>query len=163
MNKKKSFTFTYEGVDHDAYSIGDQTVPNLKDVITVHALPLTEDNEVVVVNVRSRGIDMMGGHVEPDETSALETLYREIDEEAQLTIKNPVLLDVLEIKSELINENDRKYIILYTARIDKMNDFIPNDEISERLTLEIDQFADMYFGNASTYIKNLYRLALRKF
>jgi 8-oxo-dGTP pyrophosphatase MutT (NUDIX family) len=163
MNKEKVFTFIYRGVAHDAYSIGDSFLPDLKDIISVHALPLTDDNKIVVVNVRSRGIDMMGGHVEPNETSALETLNREVDEEAQLTIKDCVLVDVLEIRSELIKENDRKYIVLYTAHIDKINEFIANDEISERLTLSIDIFAEKYFGNAPEYIKTLYHLALQKF
>jgi len=163
MNNEKAFTFIYKGVNHDAYSIGDSFLPNLQDVISVHALPLTDDGKVVVVNVRSRGIDMMGGHVEPNETSVLETLNREIDEEAQMTVKDTFLVDVLEIKSDLIKENDRKYIVLYTAHVDRFNDFIVDDEISERLVLSIDTFAKEYFGNAPKYIKNLYEHAMQKF
>jgi len=163
MNREKAFTFVYKGVDHDAYSIGDSFLPDLNDIISVHALPLMDDKKVVVVNVRSRGIDIVGGHVEPNETSALETLNREIGEEAQMTIKDSVLVDVLEIRSELIKEKDRKYIVLYTAHADKFNEFIANEEISERLILSIDIFAEKYFANAPRYIKSLYEQALQKF
>ena len=164
MSENESvFTFVYKGVDHHAYSIGDSHLPDLKDIISVHALPITEDNKVIVVKVRSRGIDMMGGHVEPSETSVLETLNREVAEEAQLKIKDVCLIDVLEIKSELITECDRRYIILYTAHIDEIGEFTPNDEISERLIINHDEFANTYFGNAPTYINRLYSLALKKF
>lgn len=161
MSEQESFTFNYRNVEHTALSIGADRLPELNEIISVHALPFTPDGGVVVVNVRSRGVDMVGGHVEKGETSAIQTLTRELSEEAALTIRNPALLDVLEVSSSLIKPEDRRYIVIYSADIDKLGDFVASEEIEERLVLDADEFSEQYFAHAPSYIKHLFALAIK--
>ena len=161
QHKPFVFVFDYDNVPHTAISVGSKRLPDISEIISVHALPFTVDNKVVVVNVRSRGVDVAGGHIEETDATILDALTRELIEEAEMTIKNPRLLDVLEISSSLINEGDRKYIVIYSADIDRLGDFNPNDEISERLALSAEEFSERYFGKTPSYIKHLFASAMR--
>jgi len=155
---QQSFTFNYKNVLHTAISMGTTYLPKLTEIISVHALPRTSDSKYVVVNVRSRGIDMAGGHVEESDATLIDALSRELREEAEMTVKNYRLLDVLKVSSSLIAEDDRKYIVLYAAEVDTLNNFIPTDEISERLVLTEQEFAEQYFAGATQYIKHLFSI-----
>lgn len=156
--QRESFHFDYKRVEHTAVSIGVEYLPALDKIISVHALPFTAEGKLVVVNVRSRGVDMAGGHIEAEDPTVLDALARELTEEANMTIKNPRLLDVLEVSSVLIKEDDRKYIVIYTGDVEHLGVFSADDEISDRLILSEEEFAEQYFAKAPSYIKYLFRL-----
>jgi 8-oxo-dGTP diphosphatase len=117
------------------------------------------DSNVVVVDVRSRGVDLPGGHVEEHETSATQTLKRELIEEANVTVKDLELLDVLLVSSDLIGPNDKCYIVIFLANVDTLGEFTPNDEIGNRLILNVDEFSEQYFAHAPEYIRHLFTIA----
>lgn len=103
MNEtSESFVFNYKDIEHKAVSIGADRLPNIDEIISVHALPITPEGKTIVVNVRSRGVDMAGGHVEQDETSAIQTLVRELSEEASMTMKNPSFWMFLRLVQNLL-------------------------------------------------------------
>lgn len=160
--QRESFHFDYKNVEHTAISIGVEYVPGLDEIISVHALPFAAEDKVVVVNVRSRGVDMAGGHIEDEDPTVLDALARELTEEANMTIKNPRLLDVLEVSSALIKEDDRKYIVIYTSDVEHLGDIRTDDEISDRLILSEEEFAEQYFAKAPNYITYLFALAAKQ-
>lgn len=130
--KDKLVTFTH---------IGNGVLPNFNQVTSVAAIPFTKDGNLVVVNLRHRGLDLPGGHVEPFETSPEETMNREVMEEASMTIRDSALVDVVESNYF----DDRKsYMLLYAAYVDELKDFVQNDESSERIIISIEDFIQQY-------------------
>ena len=91
-------------------------------------MPFTKDGQLVVVNLRQRGLDLPGGHVEPYESTPWETMSREVMEEAYMTIEDPVLIDVIESD---YYENCSSYMLLYAAYVSELFEFQANNEASE--------------------------------
>lgn len=130
-DKGKRVTFMYLGV---------VPVPPFSQVTAVFAIPFTDDGKLVAVRLRHRGLDLPGGHVEPDETSPEQTMHREVMEEAYMTVHSPVLAEVIE--SDYFAEPS--YMLGFGAWVDELQDFVPNDETSERVTVTVDEFIDQY-------------------
>lgn len=74
-----------------------------------------------------------GGHPEANETF-LETLNREIMEEACLTIKDAKYLGAVEV----VENNDVYYQLRYTAKVENTLPFVKEWEISERLFVNFE-------------------------
>ncbi len=74
-----------------------------------------------------------GGHPETNETF-LETLNREIMEEACITIKEAKYLGAVEV----VENNDVYYQLRYTAKVKDEFPFVKEWEISERLFIDIE-------------------------
>jgi 8-oxo-dGTP diphosphatase len=142
-----SFNFNYFGTTYSARSLGKDTMPQFNEVISTHVVPMTHDGRIIAVNVVSRGVDAPGGHVEDNEHSPLETLTREVYEEAKITISQPVLIDVLEIKRTTSTTMNKKYTLIYAANVNQIETFTPTAEISERLILKPQEFIDHYFAD----------------
>jgi 8-oxo-dGTP pyrophosphatase MutT (NUDIX family) len=144
----KTFTFDYFGSIITATSLGTDSVPALRETLTSHCVPFTSDGKIVAVNIIGRGVDIPGGHIDENE-SAVEALRRESYEEAQITIGNPILIDVWKLSStnEELGLSEKPYILLYSAHVESMQDFMANNEVSERLIMEPDDFVATYFGD----------------
>lgn len=128
--KGKVVTFTHLGI---------KTVP-FEHVTSVSVIPFTKNGELVIVNLRHRGLDLPGGHVEPDEKMPEETARREVVEEACMTIRNLALVET--IQSDFFAEPS--YMLLYAAYVDDLQEFIPSREASERLVVAPDAFIERY-------------------
>lgn len=115
-------------------------MPDFKDVTSVSAIPFTSDGDIMAVRLRHRGIDLPGGHVEAAETTPEETMNREVMEEACMTIKNPVLAEVIE--SDFFDHPS--YMLLYGAYVDELYEFVPSTEASERVVLSQVSFLEQY-------------------
>lgn len=153
---EEAFTFNYFGHTINARSLGTETIPATSAVTSVHVAPVTPDGEVVTVNIKGRGFDIPGGHIDEGEDSPVTALNRELREEANITIFAPILIDVLRIQCDTLDLSDKPYMLLYAARVDQMNDFTANDEVSERVIMQPDEFINNYFGNkryCSQFIK----------
>lgn len=68
-------------------SLSEDTTPPIDSVSSVHAIIFHSSKIVVIQN--KRGLDIPGGHVEKNETLD-EALRREIKEEAELDVENPL-------------------------------------------------------------------------
>lgn len=63
---------------------------------SVHCFPLSENQEDILFTINPRGIDIIGGHVEPGET-AEEALIREAMEEASIDVRSFRLIGAIEV------------------------------------------------------------------
>lgn len=153
-----SFSFSYFDATYSAQSLGKDAVPHFDQVISAHVIPITDEGKVIAVNVISRGLDAPGGHVEENEHSPLETLTREIYEEAKITINSPILIDVLKISSNKSGLHEKKYMLIYTASVGQIETFVPTEEISERHIITPEEFIDQYFAD-KTYAEHIMKTA----
>lgn len=141
--KDKRVTFRHKGA---------ATTPAFKDVTSVSVIPFTASGDIVAVRLRHRGVDLPGGHVESDDRNPQETMNREVMEEAWMTVRDAILVEVIE--SDYFEQPS--YMLLYGAYVDELFDFVPSDEASERVEVSRDDFIERYeAGN-----KNLMKLAV---
>lgn len=90
-----------------------------------------EDNQLLIVR-NGDTWTIPGGHPEANETQ-LDTLNREIMEEACVTIKDVNYLGAVEVV-----EDEQYYQIRYTAKVDKVLDFNQQWETSERKFIDLE-------------------------
>lgn len=142
MAENSSYTALVKGKQVTFKHIGTTELPPFKFVTSVSVIPFTEDGDIVAVRLRHRGLDLPGGHVEPSETTPEQTMNREVMEEACITIKNPVLAEVIE--SDYFDHHS--YMLLYGASVDEMHPFnTPDDELSDgREIVNPDEFIRQY-------------------
>lgn len=142
-----TFSFTYFGSTIEAKSLGTDFLPALKQTLTAHCIPFTPDGNIVAINIIGRGIDIPGGHIEDGE-SAIDAMRRETQEEASITIAHPELVDVWHLTSTnaKLGLTERPYIVIYLADVMSIDNFQPNNEASERLMLEPNDFIKRYFA-----------------
>ena len=95
----------------------------------------------MVVNLHHRGLDLPGGHVEAYESTPEETMNREVMEEACMTVRAPILVDV--VSSDYFQDR-LSYMLFYAVYVDELKEFIPNDESSERLVIDRGDFLRQY-------------------
>jgi len=143
-----TFSFNYFGSPIEATSLGTTFIPDVLEVISSHCVPITIDGKIVAVHIVNRGIDIPGGHVDDKET-AIEAMRREVQEEAQLLVDSPVLIDVWQLTSvnTQLGLRQKPYLLVYAARVTLLDDFISTEEADERLILEPEDFIAKYFGD----------------
>lgn len=145
----ETFSFDYFGSTVNAKSLGADIIPPIQETLTSHCVPFTATGKIVAVHVIGRGIDIPGDHIDTDET-AIEAMQREAQEEAQITVINPILIDVWHLSSsnEKLGLTQKPYLLLYSVDVDSIDSFIPNNEVNERLLLDSDAFIASYFGDS---------------
>lgn len=127
MTENNSYTTLVKGKQVTFTHIGTK-LPDFRHVTSVSVIPFTKDGDIIAVRLRHRGLDLPGGHVEPDETAPEQTMNREAMEEACITLKNPVLAEVVE--SDYFDHPS--YMLLYGAFVDELHPFnTPDDEPSD--------------------------------
>ena len=144
----QKFTLNYFGSMITAESLGLEFIPTLNETLSAHCVPITADGKIVAVDIVGRGVDFPGGHIEDGET-AVEAMHRETHEEAYISVKEPVLIDVWKLSSDdkQLGLDIKPYVLSYVAQVEQIDDFIANDEVSSRFILEPQEFISLYFGD----------------
>jgi 8-oxo-dGTP diphosphatase len=134
----------------------DGFVPPFAAVTSVSVVPLLSLDEVVCVRLK-RGIDIPGGHVQEGETSFAEVARRESYEEATIQIEDPSIVMTIESDYYGTKPQDLSYLLTVAARVQRLEQFVPSEESSERLILSPLRFLELY-----TFEPALMRIALRR-
>ena len=148
MNTADSYTQKVKGKVVTFTHLGAKTVP-FEQVTSVAVVPFTASGQLVVVNLRHRGLDLPGGHVEPGEQTPEETARREVQEEACMTIRSLMLVDV--IQSDFFSTPS--YMLIYAAYVDELQSFVPSREASERLIVMPEQFVEQYEAGNKAFME----------
>ncbi len=154
MSDEDSYDMDINGKSTRFKHLGDKVLPEFKNVTSVSVIPFNDKGELVAIRLRHRGLDIPGGHVEEGESSPLETLEREVMEEACMTVEDPVLVDVIE--TDYFDEPS--YMLIYGAFVKKLLPFKPSREASERVTIPITNFLEEYVAAD----KKLMHLAIKR-
>ena len=105
-----------------------------------------EQNELLIVK-NGKAYVIPGGHPEVNETS-LDTLIREIYEEAYIEIKDIKYLGAVEV----VENNETYYQLRYVARVKNLLPFEGNWETSERVFVNINNLIDyIKWANGITF------------
>lgn len=149
--KGKQVTFRYNG---------SARLPLFSLVTSVSVIPFTKDGNIVAVRLRHRGLDLPGGHVESLETTPEQTMRREVMEEACMTIKNPILAEVIE--SDYFDR--ASYMLIYGAFADELFPFdTPNHEMSDkREIVNQDDFIRQYEAGDKELMRHVIQSAWQK-
>jgi 8-oxo-dGTP pyrophosphatase MutT (NUDIX family) len=122
--KEQSYVALIKGKQVTFKHTGASVMPPFKNVTSVSVIPFMQDGQIVAVRLRHRGIDIPGGHVEPGETTPEQTMNREVMEEACMTVKNPILAEVIE--SDYFEHPS--FMLLYGAFVDELHNFTTTEE-----------------------------------
>ena len=105
-----------------------------------------EKNQLLIVK-NGNSWTVPGGHPEANEDK-IETLQRELMEEAYVTLKDIKYLGSVEV----VENDDTYYQTRYTAKVDKILTFKGEFEISERKFVDLDNLANyIKWANGITF------------
>lgn len=118
------------------------TVPTLP--VTAVKIYIFQDDKLLLTNIKSRGWDLPGGHIEPGETPRA-AVIRELHEETGAVAKRLGLIGYLKITNQAANERNKRYpkescILIYRgydATVDAGYDF--KLEATESKFVSVDQ------------------------
>ena len=164
-NNKYSFIVTYWGEANSTevrFQISRTVPKNNQNVTSVMGAVFSDGN--LLLTKPKRGWGLPGGHIEANE-SPEECLKRECIEEAEVEIDNLRLIGYWKTKKiKKLESNkqypDEGYQLLYLASATKINEFIPNHEVTERIFVSPEEVINLHhnyerFKEILNYINNL--------
>lgn len=112
----------------------DPTPPPAENVSTAHCLAFEGDRIVLALHA-TRNWTIPGGHLEPGESAEM-TVHREAQEEAGITVADPVLFAHEQIDPVDGAAGDPRYPVpsfqlFYVARMTSIRPIVPNEETIE--------------------------------
>jgi 8-oxo-dGTP pyrophosphatase MutT (NUDIX family) len=133
-----SFALGYEleirGVLYRQVWRGKDAVP----IDRVRALAFTDNGSLLLVG-GDFGLQLPGGGVEIGET-ALQALHRELWEEAAARIIRVRRIGAVQI--DILDDGQREFHDFFCCQISLEDDWVPTEEISERVTVPSNEFLD---------------------
>lgn len=142
--------------------VGIQKIPDFSKITSVSVIPITETGEIVAVRLKNRGLDIPGGHVEKYEKTPDETLHRELMEEANVTVKDIKLVEVIRSNYFGNDDKDSSYMLIYVAKVDEILDFTLSDEMSyERAIISADEFIRDYKAGDQEFMNDIIQHAFK--
>lgn len=96
--------------------------------------------KIVIGNIINRGWCIPSGKIEPSETPT-QAAIREAREEAFITVQEPTYLGYYELSSQ----DSKKFATLFTAQVASFQLVKPNDEVTDRKLLSIQELPSIYY------------------
>lgn len=156
----KTFKIDVKGKYYNLRLLGTDKIPDFAKITSVSAVIFDEADSILAVRLKNRGIDIPGGHTEPGDANAEETLRREVLEEASATIKGLTLIEVIESDYFGSNPDKASYMLIYAARVDQLLPYDESDNMaSERVALTSDLFLAQYSAGDTELMEELVKKA----
>lgn len=115
-------------------------LPDFVHVTNVATIAFLDRDSIVAVELR-RGIDLPGGHKEPEDTDIIGVAKREMMEEACVAINGPFYV-VGVIESDYYAEPS--YMIVLATRVTELQEFVQQHESFNRELVTPDEFVMRY-------------------
>ncbi len=158
-----SYNIVINGRDVTFLRDGTDNVPPFSKVTSVSVIPVTESGEIVAVRLKNRGLDIPGGHVEKHEKAPEETLHRELMEEANITVKDLRLIEVIRSNYFGDKPEDASFMLIYVAKVDEIHDFTLSDEMSyERVITTPEKFMQDYEAGDKEFMNEILKNAINE-
>jgi len=122
-------------------------------VTSVWILVFNESWKIICIEL-DRWIDIPGWHLKENETPT-EALKRECFEEAFIEIKNEKLVKIVESDYFWTAKADLTYMLFYVWELDKIYDFVKNEESFARYEILSKDFLKKYCWDKE-FLKNIY-------
>lgn len=121
-------------------------MPAWAQVTSVAVLPFDSAGCLVLAQLANRGIDLAGGHVEPDDTEPAQTAQREADEEICVRL-GPLRLAAV-IQSSLLKDDAPTAMLVMTGPVEQFNElkFAAGEQSRGRVSLPPAAFLAQYRG-----------------
>jgi 8-oxo-dGTP diphosphatase len=136
---------------------GPFAAPPFEAVTSAAVVAVTVDGRLVLADL-ARGLDIPGGHVRRDETSAEETARREVWEETRAEVGELQTVEVIE--SDYFGSDDLTYMIIYAARVTRLAPWRADHESAGRVLLEPEEFLSGFRGTDPDLMRHLVTQAL---
>lgn len=139
MNQKE--TLVFDGREVFLEWIESESIPKNTKISQVVGYCIDGTGKILIIK-NKRGWGFPGGHPEPEETS-IDTLSREVREEACVTIREPKLIGYMEVKDPKNESVEGKHYIQlrYLAKIETVNEFKKEFETSERDFVDVNSLS----------------------
>jgi 8-oxo-dGTP pyrophosphatase MutT (NUDIX family) len=139
----KKRTIISKGKNINFVQIDPSFIPPFDKITSAAVVPFTEDGKIVAA-LLNRGIDLPGGHVLKTEFNIEDVARREAGEETCITFKDVYVSKIIQSDYYGTASNELTYMIITTAFVDEMLDFIPTEECVAREVVTVDLFINRY-------------------
>lgn len=129
-------------------------LPKFNKITSVAVAAFDKDFNILAVNLKKRGIDIPGGHIEKDDSTIYSTAKRETHEEACAEVEDDLKV------SAIIESNYYEYptyMIVLAGRVKRLNRFIKTNEVTSRKVMNYEEFLKRY-----KYDKKMMREIIKK-
>ena len=144
QHKDKRKTVVKIGQKVNFVYLNSDFVPPFEKITSVAVVPFMENGNIVVTDLKSRGIDIPGGHVLESEKNIEETARRESYEEAFITLRDIKVATVIQSDYYGSSDDELTYMVITTAMVDELEKFIPSPEASNRKIMSTEEFLSNY-------------------
>jgi 8-oxo-dGTP diphosphatase len=132
-------------LESDVHFIPQDTLPTLPTTAAV--IVALEHGDILLIK-NTRGWDIPGGHIEPNETP-VQTISRELMEEAAATVTSKKQIGYLKVTQRKGNKLNKSYpregaIIVYVGSGIQLHNYEPQFEATERMLLPIEQLPNYH-------------------
>ena len=118
-------------------------LPYRNKVTSILVIPFV-DEENIVLTINPRWIDIPWGHLEPMDITFEDCAYRETLEESWAEIQDLEYLWALESDYFWDSQDKLTYILVYSAKVNKLNEYNGNMECSGRKIMSYEDFLSVY-------------------
>ena len=121
--------------------LGTVELPDFEKITSVMAAAFDKNLNILTVNLKKRGIDIPGGHVEREDSTIYDTVEREVREEACAELEN-------NLKVSAVIESDYykcpTYMVVLAGRVKRLDKFKETDEVISREFMSVEDFLEKY-------------------
>jgi ADP-ribose pyrophosphatase YjhB (NUDIX family) len=131
------------------------TIPPLYRITSAAVVPFI-DQDKIVTTVLQRGLDIPGGHVEVSDEGIVNTIKREANEEACLSLTDPLfLIGVISSDYKGKSPEHTTYMLITAGKVGALTEFTPRCESINREIVSTSEFLDRYTAGSHEMMEEI--------